>query len=451
MMSPVRTICLFIAASCLRIEAPLLYAQTPPSGTAQLQFIAVLSRHGVRSSLWTQAQLNAYSIDPWPKWEVPVGDLTPHGATLMKLLGVYDRQYLVKAGLLDPNGCADADKYYFWSDTTKRDVESGQALAAGMLPGCTVAVHTVPKGPDPLFSPQAAGIGKPDPAVAAAAISGRVGGVPTALADAYRPALEAMQRVLLGCKPGEECPSRGAKVGKLLLEQPSAVRRQSDGLADLAGPLKAAETIVESLLLEYTDGMKDQDVGWGRVNKSNLRDLLLLQETYNDFTLRTPYMARARGSNLLSHMLQSMRQAVRGEAVRGALGKPGDSALFVLGHDSDISGFGGMLGISWMLEGYQPNCRPPGSALVFEIWRDTASGKRTVRTYFRSQTLDQMRQLTPLSLEAPPSRAAIFIPGCSTAGEGWACDWDAFQRAAEAAIDPAFVSPDAPKAGVAKP
>jgi|CZKE01.1.fsa_nt_gi 4-phytase/acid phosphatase len=446
MTGPTRTICLFLAASCLRIEAPLLYAQTPPSGTARLQFIAVLSRHGVRSPLWTAAQLNAYSTEPWPKWDVPVGDLTPRGGTLMKLLGAYDRQYLISAGLLGPNGCADADRFYFWSDTTKRDVESGRALATGMLPGCTVAVHTVPKGADPLFSPQAAGVGKTDPGVAAAAISGRIGGRPPALVDTYRAGLEAMQRVLLGCKPGDECPPRGKKVGKLLLEQPSAVRRQSDGLADLSGPLNAAATVAESFLLEYTDGMKEQDVGWGRVNKSNLRDMMLLQETYNDFSLRTPYLARARGSNLLSHMLRSMQQAVRGEAVRGALGKLGDSALFVLGHDSDISGFGGMLGISWLLEDYQPNCRPPGGALVFEIWRDTASGKRTVRTYFRSQTLDQMRQLTALSLEAPPSRAAIFIPGCSTASEGWACDWDAFQRAAEAAIDPAFVSPDAPQA-----
>jgi 4-phytase/acid phosphatase len=365
----------------------------------------------------------------------------------MKLLGAYDRQYLIKAGLLGPDGCADADRFYFWSDTTKRDVETGRALAAGMLPGCAVAVNTVPKGADPLFSPQRAGIGKADPGVAAAAISGRIGGRPQALADTYRAELEAMQRVLLGCKPGEACPPHDKTVTRFLLEQPSAVRRQSDGLADLSGPLNAAGSIAESFLLEYTDGMKDQDVGWGRVNKSNLRDMLVLQEVYNDFSLRTPYLARARGSNLMSHMLRSMQQAVRGEAEPGALGKLGDKALFVLGHDSDISGFGGMLGISWLLDDYQPNCRPPGGALVFEIWKDASSGKRTVRSYFRSQTLDQMRQLTPLSLEAPPSRAAIFIPGCSTAGEGWACDWDAFQRVVDAAIDPAFVSTDAAKSG----
>lgn len=365
MICSVRTGYLLLAAACLRIEAPL-GAQAPPSKTARLEFIAVLSRHGVRSSLWTDARLNAYSAEPWPKWDVPVGELTPRGNILMKQLGDYDRQYLIKAGLLSPDGCGDADRFYFWSDTTPRDVESGRALAAGILPSCAVAVHTVSKGPDPLFSPQEAGIGKIDSGVAAAALSGRIGGRPQALTDAYRSELEAMQRVLLGCKPGDACPPRGKKIGKVLLEQPSdIVRRKEDGLAELSGPLSAAATIAESFLLEYTDGMKDQDVGWGRVNKSNLRDMMLLQEVYNDFSLRTPYMARARSSNLLSHMLRSMQQAVRGEAAPGALGKPGGKALYVLGHDSDISGFGGVLGISWALEDYQPNCRPLGSALVF--------------------------------------------------------------------------------------
>jgi 4-phytase/acid phosphatase len=180
------------------------------------------------------------------------------------------------------------------------------------------------------------------------------------------------------------------------------------------------------------------------VNKSNLLEMMMLQEAYNDLALRTPYLARANSSNLLSHMLRSMQQGVRGKSVRGALGKPGDRALIVLGHDSDLSHFGSLLEISWALEGFQPNCRPPGAALVFEIWKEAATGKRTVRTYLMSQTLDQMRHLTPLGLETLPTRAPIFIPGCSTAGEGWPCDWEKFQRVAGSAFDPAFTSLDAP-------
>ena len=214
-----------------------------------------------------------------------------------------------------------------------------------------MTVHAVPAGKsDPLFSPLAAGIGKPDPQLAAAAISGRIGGRPQALTEAYRAGLEALQQVLLGCEPGKKCPPEGKSVKKLLLEQPADVQKQSR-LAQLTGPLASASTITESLLLEYTDGKKDQEVGWGRVNRTNLQSLMLLQEAFVDVQLRTPYLARANVSNLLSHLLQSMQQAVQGKPVEGALGKPGDKGLFVMGHDSNLSALGGLLGLSWLLGG----------------------------------------------------------------------------------------------------
>jgi 4-phytase/acid phosphatase len=434
-----------VAAGAACLNAPRINAQPSGAGGAKLEFIAVLSRHGVRTPLQTNDQLNAYSVQPWPKWDVPVGDLTAQGAKAMRLMGAYDRAYLAKAGLLGTNGCADAERFYFWSDTTKRDVESGRELAAALFPNCAVDIHTVAKGEsDPLFDPIRVGLAKPDPQLAVAAISGRLGGDPRTLTEANRLGLEAMQRVLLGCKPGDQCPPAGIKdkVKRLLFEQPAEVRPSRSYGADLSGPLNAAAGIAENFLLEYTDGKRDEDVGWGRADKAALLQMLTLQEAYNDYSLRTPYLASANSSNLLSHMLRSMQQAVQGAAVRGAIGKPGDRALFVLGHDSDVSHFGSLLKASWALDGYQPNCRPPGGALVFEIWKDAGTGRRTVRTYFMSQSLDQMRYLTPLTLEAPPSRAAIFLPGCSAAAEGWPCDWEGFQRVVGAAIDPAFISAD---------
>lgn len=35
--------------------------------------------------------------------------------------------------------------------------------------------------------------------------------------------------------------------------------------------------------------------------------------------------------------------------------------------------------------------------------------------------------------------ANVFVPGCSTAQEGFSCEWRDFHRAVQAAIDPAFV------------
>jgi 4-phytase/acid phosphatase len=366
-----------------------------------------------------------------------MGYLTKHGYALMQLMGAYDREYFTKAGLLDPAGCATADKFYFWSDSMQRDVETGRAIASSMFPQCQVAVHSLPDGrSDPLFSPLAAGVGKSDPALAAAALSGRIGGNPQLLTDTYRAAFEAMRKVLLG--------PEGKSAKKDLFEEPGTVTPQKDRLAVLNGPLALANRVTDGFLLEYTEGMKEQDVGWGRLNRATLSNLMLLREAYADLTLRTPYLARASGSNLLSHMLRSMQQSVRGETVAGALGKPGDKGLFLLGHDSNLEHLGGILRISWLLEEDQPTSSPPGGALVFEVWREMATGRYSVRTYFMSQSLDQMRNATPLSLDTPPHFSPIFVPGCSTSAPGWPCDWDAFQRVVEGDVDPAFVSAAVP-------
>jgi 4-phytase/acid phosphatase len=439
-MIPFRSLRSILACVCWLPAA--LYAQTPPAPAAKLEYVAVMSRHGVRTSTWSNDRLNEYSIEPWPQWDVATGALTPRGRVQMKLLGAYDRDYLNRARLIASNGCDDANRFYFWSDTTPRDIESGQWLAAGLFPGCQVAIHAVAQGnSDPLFSPMS--LLKPDAGLSAAALLGRLGGRPETLDTTYRGQLEAMERVLLGCDPGKNCPP--AKAPKQsLLEQTSAVRIAPGRLAQLTGPLGAASTLAETFLMEYADGKQGRDLGWGRLDKAKVRELMFLQDAYIELTMRTPYLARANGSNLLSHMLRSMQQAVRGEKVEGALGKPGDRGLYLLGHDSDVSYLAGTLGISWLLADYAPNCRPPGGAIVFEIWRETVGGKRSVRTYLRAQSLDQLRDATPLGLQTPPAKAPIFVPGCSTAAEGWPCDWDAFQRTVQAAIDPAFVTAAAP-------
>jgi 4-phytase / acid phosphatase len=99
-----------------------------------------------------------------------------------------------------------------------------------------------------------------------------------------------------------------------------------------------------------------------------------------------------------------------------------------------------MLGMSWLLDGYQREDTPPGGALVFELWQQ---GERewTVRTYYLAQSLEQMRKAMPLTVESPPLKSPIFIPGCSGADQKMTCQWKTFQHTVESAIDPSFVKP----------
>lgn len=426
----------------LSLAAEPFFAQGTPA-SSELKLIVILTRHGVRAPTWTPEQLNEYSTEPWPNFGVAPGKLTAHGKALMKLFGAYDRSSLAAAGLLSPAGCAEAGRVYIWADTDERTIETGRAMAAGMFPGCTVETRSLPPGTtDALFNPLSAGLGRPNGVLAAAAVLGRIGGNAEALLNTYRPALETMNRVLLGCKPGTACPPEGKRAKKLLLEQPSAIEpAEGDRLAELRGPVRTAATLAQNFLLEYTNGMPDKEVGWGRISETDLRQILSLHAVYEDLLRRTPYIARTQASNLLHHIAKSMEQATTGKAVPGALGKPGDRAVILVGHDTNIANIAGTLDLSWLIEGYQPNGTPPGGALVFELWRRFADGAYSVRTYYRTQTLQQMRMALLLTPKSPPAKAPVFVPACSTAEPGFPCEWKAFQRTIEAAIDPAFVKP----------
>ena len=212
----------------------------------------------------------------------------------------------------------------------------------------------------------------------------------------------------------------------------------TDGAVDMTGPLATASTLTENLLLEYADGLPGQQVAWGRMNGESLSTLLELHTAYADLMRRTPYLAQARGSNLLSHLLGSLEQAATGLATDGALGHPGDAALVIVGHDTNLSNLSGLLDLSWKLPGYPADDTPPGGALVFSLWRDPGTRQTYVKTQYLAQTPDQMRDAVRLTLATPPEVRDLTVAGCATASVD-GCPWPSFARVIREAIDPAFV------------
>ncbi len=404
----------------------------PAAAPPQLRYVVIVTRHGVRSPTANAARLNQYSAQPWPEWGVSPGYLTAHGRALMTIMGAYYREWLAGAGLLESQGCADQERIYIHADTDQRTLETGRAVAESLLRGCPPAVHSEPEGKrDALFDPIEAGVARPDWEVAAKAVRARLGEHPERFLELHRDAFEKLRFVLAGPGGAAEKP----------LEFPKEISVTNTGRSvRLNEELSVAATVSENLLLEYSNGMQGQELGWGRLDAETLRRVLELHVAQSDLLRRTPYLARARGSNLLAHVLRSMEQADTGKAVAGALGGPGVKVLIVVGHDTNLANLSGMLGLSWRLPGDQPDDTPPGGALVLSLWRQADTARDVVRTEYVAQTLQQMRAATPLGLAAPPAREELTVAGCEAAAAGGGCAWETFVKALRTAIDERFVA-----------
>ena len=319
-----------VAALCCALVAIVRPGVAPSQPAPQLVYTAMVIRHGVRSPTWTDDRLRVYSAAPWPSWGVQPGELTVHGGAIMQALGAYYGGALHDAGLLPrAAACADTARVFLHADVDQRTLETARALGRGLLPNCPVAIHSQkPGGKDALFDPVSTGAVTTDGALARASIAGRVGPDPQALVAQHRAAFETLDRILRGT----------GTAGKRIADEPVTIAVNPKGTsAELAGALATASTMSENLLLEYGNDFRGADLAWGRLTEDDLREVLSLHAAYAELTRRTPYLARARGSNLMNAVVSSLAQAAGGERRDGALGTPRTAVLAIVGHDTNIS------------------------------------------------------------------------------------------------------------------
>lgn len=138
----------------LSTAAALPRRPSAPTAPPRVERIVLLMRHGVRTPLHGEVPDGTRTGAPWPVWQAPDEQITPHGAAALRALGGADRRWFAHAGLIPASGCPRDDAVRIWTNISPRTIASGDAYAAGLAPGCAISPgHRTEPGADPLFEP----------------------------------------------------------------------------------------------------------------------------------------------------------------------------------------------------------------------------------------------------------------------------------------------------------
>ena len=408
------------------MEGPVLAQTTNAAddGTVLKQII-IFGRHSIRAPTSDTSELNLNSADPFPIFVgVPTGYLTPNGRLAAGLMGTYFHDYLAHEGVLTGDTNTDLARSYFRANTIERSYITAAKFGAGLIPGASIPVHTfAANAPDLVFDPLLAKVANVDPARALAEIQG-VFGSGTNLASAYSGELSLISQVLYptGTQPTYP-PATNATQGSvdpttqpilLTTNAPQSLSNYYTGEVIGMGGLSSTISAADPFVMQYAVGFPTNEVGWGRLTLDTLSQQTRLVTLQFDICMRQPYLARVQSSSAASHILRSMLQVTGGAPLDGALGTPTSQVLVIISSDAYLAGLAGLLDMHWLLPDYQPDFCPPGGALVFELRQVTATGQYLVRVFYTAQTFDQLRNLTPLTLGAPPATQQLLVPGGSS-------------------------------------
>lgn len=380
-----------------------------------LEKVVEISRHGVRPpSSDNRRAIEAGSARSWSSWLTRDGELTGHGYTAAWLKGRYESQRYRQLGLIG-TACPDDGEFYLRASPMQRTKMTAQALAEAAFPGCGVTIHAEEKT-DPLFVYPA---GKATKAMAETnrqEALAAMGGNLAAAQHRLQPQINALKQV--ACRPDAACP---------VFVEPWQLNVWSNGTIGITG-LDTLAAMAETLRLEWSENKPLAEVGFGKVSSAaDVAQLMPLLSFKYDYTNDLPASA-ARGA---SQLMEQIAEALRGEE-QTAL--PDTRWLLIVAHDINISWLRTMLNFHWQQGLYPHGNIPPGGSLVFERWRDEHQ-QRFVRISFQAQSLDQLRELTPLSQQNPPLLTELHFKGCKKREVGTLCPFDAALKRMEKNLD----------------
>ncbi|WP_225086113.1 histidine-type phosphatase [Pectobacterium colocasium] len=397
----------------------------------QLEKVVEVSRHGVRPPTESNTTaLESGTAREWSKWVTREGELTGHGYAATVLKGHYEGEYYRQQHLF-ASGCPTEQQIYVLASPLQRTRATAQAYMDGMFPGCGVATHAVEdEKQDPLFHGDKMGIGRLDPERAKAEVLKAMGGDLNIAYQRLQPSIEQLKQIV--CKADKPCP---------VFDKPWAIKQDKDGSISISG-LSTLANMSEVFLLEYSENLPQVQVAFGHVsNTQDLTPLMAPMTAKYDFTNDVPYIAQRGGSLFMQQIAQALAQGTQEEQDTTQGEPPSAPYLLYVAHDTNIAYLRTMLQFHWLLPGDTADNIPPAGSLVFERWRDTTTQQRFLRIYFQTQSLDQIRSLTPLSAQQPLLKEELTSQGCQQTEKGTLCPFDTALKSMRKSIDSSALAP----------
>ncbi|MGI4982156.1 MAG: histidine-type phosphatase [Janthinobacterium lividum] len=380
-----------------RANGPVRHGALP---SYLLEKAVIVLRHGVRAPLCSE-EIARWSGKPWPRWEVADGQMTPHGRSAVVLMGRYMGEYLTRHGLLADQRVPSGTSLFVSSSHLPRAQESARAFTQGMLPEQPFTLYR--ERHDRVFLPaEKDGMEDAAPRIRAESLAVH-GGALEAARRHHQGDLDTLEAVV--GRPAHA--AQGVPLSHARLAGLPWIFGDAPPY-DQIQPLAIANQMIETFRMQYANAAPLSRVAFGHVKDlPELNALSRLQTAHYAATLGTAYLATHRGSQMMHEIACALKSVESRDT-----GPQAASIQVYGGHDTNIGALRSMLGFHWHLPDGLPDEMPPGGALVFERWFGTQGedkGRRFIRVSYVAPSLNQIRDLTPLTLRHPPATQDLIV------------------------------------------
>ena len=182
----------------------------------------------------------------------------------------------------------------------------------------------------------------------------------------------------------------------------------------MSGPIKTATSVADALTFQFYEMDDAREAAFGHdLTIDDWRKLHTIVDTYTDMLFGTPLL-----SVHIAHPLL--------EEIRDELQSDGRKFSFLCGHDSNLSRVLSALDVEeYLLPNTVEQHTPIGSKLVFSRWLDR-NGEAFWTVEMVYQSTDQLRGMTPLSLDCPPERYPLNFEDAAKNSDGMIAESDLF-------------------------